>query len=110
VTTRLTDGPQTSQNGRNRMNSSISKWLVIGATAALVLRAVPSAAGLRGAIFTTDQFGSTVNKNLYASKPEVYLDGGPGSNAPATAAGLPDGVYVFQVTDPPGKVLLSTDP
>jgi hypothetical protein len=26
------------------------------------------------------------------------------------AAGLPDGTYVFQVTDPSGKKLLSTDP
>jgi hypothetical protein len=40
----------------------------------------------------------------------VYLDGGPGPGAPQTAAGLDDGVYVFQVTDPSGKTLLSTDP
>ena len=29
---------------------------------------------------------------------------------PQTAAGLDDGTYVFQVTDPSGKALLSTDP
>jgi hypothetical protein len=34
---------------------------------------------------------------------------GPGPNAPAGAAGLPDGDYYYQVTDPSGKTLLSTD-
>lgn len=68
------------------------------------------AAGPSGAIFTTTANGSRVNANLYSSKCEVYLDGGPGPNAPASAAGLPDGEYYFQVTDPSGKQLLSTDP
>jgi len=62
-----------------------------------------------GAIFTTLPDGSEVNMNIYASKDLVYLDGGPGPGAPATAAGLDDGTYVFQVTDPSGKTLLSTD-
>jgi hypothetical protein len=65
---------------------------------------------LSGAIFTTDENGTLVNGNIYQEKCDVYLDGGPGPNAPATAAGLPDGQYYFQVTDPSGKVLLSTDP
>ncbi len=63
-----------------------------------------------GAIFTTLSDGSEVNFNQYPSKEAVYLDGGPGPGAPATAAGLDDGTYVFQVTNPSGKVLLSTDP
>ena len=62
-----------------------------------------------GAIFTTLINGSEVNYNIYASKDDVYLDGGPGVGAPQTAAGLDDGTYVFQVTDPSGKTLLSTD-
>lgn len=62
-----------------------------------------------GAIFTTLPDGSEVNYNIYASKDDVYLDGGPGVGAPQTAAGLDDGSYVFQVTDPSGKTLLSTD-
>jgi len=62
-----------------------------------------------GAIFTTVADGSEVNFNHYPSKEAVYLDGGPGPGAPQTAAGLDDGVYVFQVTDPSGKTLLSTD-
>jgi hypothetical protein len=63
-----------------------------------------------GAIFTTLPDGSAVNFNIYDAKTDVYLDGGPGSGAPQTAAGLDDGTYVFQVTDPSGKSLLSTDP
>jgi hypothetical protein len=62
-----------------------------------------------GAIFTTVADGSEVNFNHYAAKTDVYLDGGPGPGAPQTAAGLDDGTYVFQVTDPSGKTLLSTD-
>lgn len=63
-----------------------------------------------GAIFTTVANGSEVNYNIYPSKDAVYLDGGPGPGAPQTAAGLDDGTYVFQVTNPSGKTLLSQDP
>ena len=63
-----------------------------------------------GAIFTTVADGTEVNANIYASKDDVYLDGGPGPGAPQTAAGLNDDTYVFQVTDPSGKKLLSQDP
>jgi len=69
----------------------------------------PAQAQLSGAIFTTVANGSEVNFNIYPSKDAVYLDGGPPPGAPQTAAGLPDGTYVFQVTDPSGKTLLSTD-
>ena len=62
-----------------------------------------------GAIFTTLSNGTEVNLNQFPSKEDVYLDGGPGPGAPQTAAGLDDGTYVFQVTDPSGKNLLSTD-
>jgi hypothetical protein len=63
-----------------------------------------------GAIFTTVIDGSEVNANIYAAKPDVYLDGGPGQGAPQGAAALDDGTYVFQVTEPSGRTLLSTDP
>jgi hypothetical protein len=66
-------------------------------------------APVTGAIFTTLANGSAVNLNHFDSKCAVYLDGGPGPNAPARAAGLPDGYYYFQVTDPSGRTLLSTD-
>ena len=72
--------------------------------------AVPPPVQLSGAIFTTDVSGVPVNLNQYAAKPDVYLNGGPGINAPDDAAGLPAGTYSFQVTSPSGKTLLSTDP
>lgn len=62
-----------------------------------------------GAVFTTLVDGSSVNQNVFALKEDVYLDGGPGLHAPAKAAGLPEGDYFFQVTDPSGKDLLSSD-
>ena len=68
-----------------------------------------SSARLSGAIFTTLADGSRVNANIYAAKTDVYLDGGPGDGAPQNAAALPDGDYYFQVTDPSGRVLLSSD-
>ena len=85
--------------------------VVLSVFLVLMLGAVAQAAGPTGAIFTTTPDGSVVNENVrYNTKAEVYLDGGPGPNAPQTAAGLDDGWYVFQVTDPSGKFLLSEDP
>ena len=82
------------------------------AAALAVMAALPAVAAAHepsGAIFTTLSDGSEVNFNHYDLKTDVYLDGGPGPGAPQTAAGLDDGTYVFQVTDPSGKTLLSTD-
>jgi len=58
-----------------------------------------------GAIFTTDSACNRVNQNLYASLSAVYLNGGPQHLG---SAGLPDGQYYVQVTDPSGKTLLGT--
>jgi hypothetical protein len=81
--------------------------------ALLLATAAPATAAptpISGAIFTTDATGIPVNLNIYAAKEDVYLNGGPGINAPDGAAGLPAGTYAFQVTDPSGKMLLSSDP
>jgi hypothetical protein len=59
---------------------------------------------LPGAIFTTTSDGSAVDANIYDTKDAVYLNGGPNSRGH-----LPAGDYYFQVTDPSGKTLLSTD-
>ncbi|MDD5251744.1 MAG: SdrD B-like domain-containing protein [Patescibacteria group bacterium] len=61
-----------------------------------------------GAIFTTNKTGTVVNQNLYPAKEAVFLNGGP-QNGKCGAAGLANGEYYFQVTDPSGKTLLSTD-
>lgn len=63
-----------------------------------------------GAIFTTDSTCTGVNLNIYGSKNDVYLNGGP---THLGAAGLPDGGYYVQVTEPlGGKAVLgkSIDP
>lgn len=98
------------------MRARIAQRLLLGAISVAAVVAVgmasvrPALAGpLSGAIFTTVKDGSEVNYNQYADKSLVYLSGGPGAQAPVGAASLPDGVYVFQVTDPSGKTLLSQD-
>jgi len=58
-----------------------------------------------GAIYTSLGDGTVINHNLYNSKSDVYLNGGPQNQ---NSAGLPNGTYYFQVTDPSGT-LLSTD-
>src|SRR5438132_8493062 len=61
---------------------------------------------LRGAIFTTNSHGTAVNANIYQLSADVYVSGGPpNQNFP----GLPDGTYYFQVTDPSGSTILSSD-
>ncbi len=68
-----------------------------------------SRAALTGAIFTSLVDGTRVNANIYDAKEDVYLDGGPSADAPPGAAALPEGDYYFQVTDPSGMTLLSSD-
>jgi hypothetical protein len=85
------------------------RTLSVAVLAMLSLAVSAAAHAPSGAIFTTLPDGSEVNFNIYAAKEHVYLDGGPGPGAPQDAAGLDDGTYVFQVTDPSGKTLLSTD-
>lgn len=70
----------------------------------------PKDQNFSGAIFTSTADGTAVNQNIFASKDDVYLNGGPQNE---NAKGLPDGTYYFQVTGPansgPGETLLSED-
>ena len=84
---------------------SITSLTVLFVTA-LFIYVNTASAGLSGAIYTTIKDGTVVNKNIYGSTEDVYLSGGPQN---LNASGLPDGTYYFQVTDPSGKTLLSTD-
>jgi hypothetical protein len=61
-----------------------------------------SAPPMQGAIFTTNNLCDGTNVNIFGSKDDVYLDGGP---ARAGAAGLPDGYYYVKVTEPNGTLL-----
>jgi hypothetical protein len=85
------------------------RFLHLVAIAPILVGATIAAAGPSGAIFTTISDGSFVNANVYEAKEDVYLNGGPQANKSCSAAGLPDGDYVFQVTDPSGHMLLSQD-
>lgn len=86
-----------------------SNLVAILAVALLWGLAVPASAQLSGAIYTSDQNAVLVNGNIYPTKDAVFLNGGPPPNAPCTSGGLPNGDYYFQVTDPSGAVLLSSD-
>src|SRR5206468_3756333 len=59
-----------------------------------------------GAVYTSNSTGTIVDQNIYSCKADVYANGGPQNQ---NNEGLPDGIYYFQVTDPNGGVLLSTD-
>jgi hypothetical protein len=93
------------------MRNFRTKWLVVlglGLVCGLLF-AVPGSAQINGAINNTDITGTivdyTVNPPL--SCDAVYITGGPQNK---NDAGLsPTGTYYFQVTDPSGKILLSTD-
>lgn len=88
----------------------LKRRAILFAAALFAVASTSVSAQLSGAIYTTNQTGTVVNGNIYNTKGQVYLNGGPGPNAPCTAAGLPDGNYYFQVTNPSGSALLSTDP
>jgi hypothetical protein len=57
---------------------------------------------IAGAIFTTDVNCNGTDLNIYASKTDVYIDGGPAHEG---SAGLPPGEYYVQVTEPNGDPL-----
>ncbi len=61
-----------------------------------------SAEAMSGAIYTTDVSCEKTNVNYYASKQDVYLNGGPVS---PRSSGLPNGLYYVQVTEPDGTLL-----
>ena len=72
-----------------------------------VIAALPHYASANS-VSTTNVDDSKVNQNLYDAKTDVYISG-----KPSTCGGIgltPDGTYYFQVTDPSGATLLSSDP
>jgi hypothetical protein len=88
---------------RRRLSSAASVVALLP-----VLGAVLTGGALAGdALYTTTKDGTAVNANIYPTSTDVYISGGPQNKK---AAGLPDGTYYFQVTDPSGGTLLSTDP
>lgn len=104
------------ERGRRRPRPWLIAPLIAVAAAIVLAVALPlhgvqevAAHAPSGAIFTTEADGDPVNANIYNNKHKVHLNGGPPPGAPDDAAGLDDGDYWFQVTDPSGAVLLSSD-
>jgi hypothetical protein len=85
------------------MNLPRSGWFRIVAVVALLLATVgvASAAAPSGAVWTTNAGCAAVNGNIYDSKADVFVNGGPKGGS----AGLDDGSYWVQVTEPNGAVL-----
>jgi hypothetical protein len=79
--------------------------MMIVSAMAIQVSAIPTN-NFFGAIQTSTASGTTVNQNLYDFRTDVYLNGGPQNTS---AVGLPNGTYYFQVTDPSGATLLSSD-
>jgi hypothetical protein len=82
--------------------------LPVAEGAVVVVKAAPvTALQVSGAIFTTNNTCVATNENLFPSKDDVFLDGGPRKTG---SAGLPPGDYFVKVTDPSGVDLLGQTP
>jgi len=101
-------GHQTEQHmNAISMKSTVACRHVAGMlTSAALLLPAAAMAQISGAIYTSLGNGTVVNMNIYPAKADVYLNGGPQNQ---NAAGLPNGIYYFQVTSP-NNILLSQDP
>ncbi len=89
--------------------SNYSNWRRAVAIASILIIAVSllttttyMAAPNTGAIFTTNVTCDGTNINIFTSKSDIYVDGGPAHEG---AAGLQDGFYYIQVTEPGGTLL-----
>lgn len=74
---------------------------------ALSVFAAPAFAQSPGSVSILNRLGQHVDGNSFARKDAAYLSAGPGPSC--LAAGLADGDYYFQITDPAGSVLLTRD-
>lgn len=78
------------------------------ALATFVSIALPASAQTPGSAFVVNRFSEHADGNAFVRKDGAFLAGGRGLGC--AGAGLADGVYCFEVTDPAGTVLLTTDP
>jgi hypothetical protein len=93
-----------SKSKRLRETTRFRLSLIVFATllAGAAMTSVGLMAPLPGAVFTTDVNCNGTDLNIYGSKADVYIDGGP---AHVGSAGLPQGEYYVQVTEPDGTLL-----
>jgi len=92
--------------GKSTLVMSVLIALLLSTSFVTTARSISQADPLTGAIWTTDAKGNRVNGNLFNNPRGVYLAGGPFKTF---GLGLPDADYYFQVTDPAGKIICSTD-
>ncbi len=71
--------------------------------------ALATPAASTGAIVVVDVSGHTAPGNVFSSRDQVFLTGGP-FDPGCTIGALPDGTYYDQVTDASGSTLLSGPP
>jgi protocatechuate 3,4-dioxygenase beta subunit len=71
--------------------------------------AAASATAGAGAIEVVDASGDPVAGNVFTSRDQVFFTGGA-FDAACSIGSLPDGTYVYQVTDASGETLLSGSP
>ncbi len=91
--------PQKSKSNWRRALAIVS---IMTVSVLLLATTGHMAAPNTGAIFTTNSSCDGTNVNIFNSKSDVYVDGGPAHEG---AAGLPDGFYYIQVTEPGGALL-----
>ena len=89
---------------RRNLTTGALAVLATAALGATVANAAPS-----GAAFSTNPGGATVNENHYSKKSDVSINGGPTGSAAPHAAALPNGEYVYRVTDASGKMALTVE-
>ena len=96
--------PRISRSHKSIIINTRMAFIALAAFALLTLATTSAlmASALTGAIFTTDVACNGTNINIFPNKDAVYLDGGPAHEG---AAGLPDGEYYVQVTEPDGTLL-----
>lgn len=82
--------------------------------ASVALLVAPALAQTPGAASIVNRFGVHQDGNAFVRKDGSYLSVGSGGGCAGPGAcdapGLADGDYFFQITDPAGTVLLTTDP
>jgi uncharacterized protein (DUF2141 family) len=84
-------------------------WARCGlSTVALFFAALTGLAQVPGSLTTTNSGGAP--QDLFLGRSEAFLAGGPFAEPCYAWSFLSDGLYYFQVTDPTGRKLLSTDP
>ena len=78
---------QCIRGGNSSDEATSGSWQSSGVLFVGIFVASAAAGPIPGAIFTTLSDGTRVNANIYDYEDDVYLDGGPGPQAPVGRCG-----------------------